>query len=94
MFLILYWSNLEDRKKLFPSFLVTMVASSLHAKVVLGGVTKQFFLLCFGHFGFFLKSHFKVRNRRSHVPKAFQEIANVFISQFLSMIIKNELTPN
>jgi hypothetical protein len=31
---------------------MTMVASSLDAKVVLGGVTKHLFLLSFGHFGF------------------------------------------
>ncbi len=39
-----------------------------------------FYVLDSLDFGFFLKSHFKVRNRRSHVPKAFREIASVFIS--------------
>jgi len=75
---------------------MTMFASSLHAKVVLGGLTKHFFLFCFGHFGFgfSLKSQFKVRNRRSYVLKALEKIANVFRRQFLFMIIKNELTPN
>jgi len=51
-----------------------MVASSLHAKVVLGGVTKQLLFLSsvldILDLGFFFKSHFKVRNRRSHVPEA------------------------
>ncbi len=71
MFLIFYLSILKDKKKLFPSFLVTMVASSLDAKVVLGGVTKLFFFFFFFFdtldFGFFVKSHFKVKNRRSYV---------------------------
>ncbi len=61
-----------------------MVASSLDAKVVLGGVTNIFFFFFYIldnlDFGFFLNSHFKVRNRRPHVLEAFREIASVFIS--------------
>jgi len=67
---------------------------SLHAMVVLSAATKHLFLFCFGHFGFFVKSHFKVRNRRSHVLQALQKIVDVFRKQLLSMITKNELKSN
>jgi hypothetical protein len=76
---------------------VAIVASSLDVKVVLGGVKKYLFFCLVEDtldFGFFLKSHFKVKNRRSLVPKALQKIANVFRRQLLFMIIKIELTLN
>jgi hypothetical protein len=51
---------------------MTMVASSLHAKVELGEVKKPYFIFVLDilDFGLFLKLHFKVRNKKFHALKA------------------------
>jgi hypothetical protein len=54
----------------------------------------MFWALWILDFGFFLNHILRSELKKSHVPKAVREIANVFKRQLLFMIINNELTLN